>query len=225
MFQNDTCSNTLNMKYIAKQYYQKKSQGFETGLHSTFVYMDYPWLFSTEAKVEVIQNEASVAMQNHLVDVINEMEGEFLFGGNLEDAVSLNIQVRRDKILEDSLRMLSTQSKNYKKQLKIKFAGEQGVDQGGVKKEFFHLLMKELFNPDYAMFEHKLNVRSFQLGPLSVVQQAVSRVQRKFRVNRYTLGARYLQLSPSARTVSKGNLQKAGQRTSVFRRKPSSRRT
>jgi hypothetical protein len=158
MFQNDTCSNTLNMKYIAKQYYQKKSQGYDTGIHSRFVYMDYPWLFSTEAKVEVIQNEANVTMQNHIADMINELDGEFMFGGNLEDAVNLNIQVRRNKLLEDSLRMLSTQSKNYRKQLKIKFIGEEGVDQGGVKKEFFYLLMKELFNPDYAMFEHKFNV-------------------------------------------------------------------
>lgn len=158
MFQNETCSNSLNLKYIAKQYYLKKSQGFDTGLHSKFVYMDYPWLFSTEAKVEVIQNEATVAMQNHIADMINELDDGLMFGGNLENALSLNIQVRRNKILEDSLRMLSTQSKNYKKQLKIKFMGEEGVDQGGVKKEFFHLLMKELFNPDYAMFESKFNV-------------------------------------------------------------------
>lgn len=170
MFQNDTCSNTLNMKYIAKQYYQKKAQGYDTGLHNRFVYMDYPWLFSTEAKVEVIQNEANVTMQNHLADMINELDGDFMFGGgSLEDAVSLNIQVRRNKLLEDSLRMLSTQSKNYKKQLKIKFMGEEGVDQGGVKKEFFHLLMKELFNPDYAMFEHKFNVKASNLGSIFVV--------------------------------------------------------
>lgn len=159
MFVNDTCSNSLNLKYIAKQYYQKKSQGYETGIHSKFVYMDYPWLFSTEAKVEVIQNESNVSMQNHLAEMINEgMEGALLFGGNLDEAISLNITVRRNKILDDSLRALSTQSKNYKKQLKIKFQGEEGVDQGGVKKEFFHLLMKELFNPNYAMFEHKFHV-------------------------------------------------------------------
>lgn len=158
MFVNDTCSNSLNLKFIAKQYYKKKSHGFDTGLHSEFVYMDYPWMFSTEAKVEVIQNESNVTMQSHIAGLIQEgIDGSF-FGGNLEDHISLNIQVRRNKILEDSMRMLSTQSKNYKKQLKIKFQGEEGVDQGGVKKEFFHLLMKELFNPNYAMFESKFNV-------------------------------------------------------------------
>lgn len=160
MFVNDTCSNSLNLKYIAKQYYKKKSQGLvETGLHTEFVYMDYPWLFSTEAKVEVIQNESNATMQGHIADLIQEgMESGMFFGASLEDSIHLNIQVRRNKILEDSLRMLSTQSKNYKKQLKIKFQGEEGVDQGGVKKEFFHLLMKELFNPNYAMFEQKFNV-------------------------------------------------------------------
>lgn len=171
MFINDTCSNTLNLKYIAKQYYKKKSQAMETGLHTEFVYMDYPWLFSTEAKVEVIQNESNVTMQSHIADIIQEgMEGGLLFGGNLEENIHLNIQVRRNKILEDSLRMLSTQSKNYKKQLKIKFQGEEGVDQGGVKKEFFHLLMKELFNPNYAMFESKFNVGSVKPGSIPLVQ-------------------------------------------------------
>lgn len=31
-----------------------------------------------------------------------------------------------------------------KKALKVKFAGEEGVDEGGVKKEFFQLLVQEV---------------------------------------------------------------------------------
>lgn len=158
LFVNDTCSIRLNLKFIAKQYYQKKTKKYESGLHGKFVFLDYPWLFSTEAKVEIIQIESNVTMQNHIESIINEGDVGMLLGGGLEDAVNLNVVVRRTHILNDSLKMLSTQSKNFKKQLKIKFEGEQGVDQGGVKKEFFHLLMKELFNPNYAMFEVKFNV-------------------------------------------------------------------
>jgi hypothetical protein len=32
------------------------------------------------------------------------------------------------------------------------FAGEEGYDAGGVKKELFLLLMRELLSPDYGMF-------------------------------------------------------------------------
>eukprot|EP00922_Rhytidocystis_sp_ex-Travisia-forbesii_P053428 GHVS01079223.1.p1 GENE.GHVS01079223.1~~GHVS01079223.1.p1 ORF type:complete len:1088 (+),score=189.11 GHVS01079223.1:158-3421(+) len=41
-----------------------------------------------------------------------------------------------------------------RKQLKVQFRGEMGVDEGGVTKEFFQLLVQELFNPDYGMFKH-----------------------------------------------------------------------
>jgi hypothetical protein len=36
--------------------------------------------------------------------------------------------------------------------LKVKFIGEPGVDQGGVSKEFFQLIFKQLLNLDFGMF-------------------------------------------------------------------------
>jgi ubiquitin-protein ligase E3 A len=30
--------------------------------------------------------------------------------------------------------------------------GEPGIDEGGVRKEFFQLLIKNLFDPQYGMF-------------------------------------------------------------------------
>lgn len=41
---------------------------------------------------------------------------------------------------------------DLKKQLVVEFEGEQGVDEGGVSKEFFQLIVEEIFNPDYGMF-------------------------------------------------------------------------
>lgn len=32
--------------------------------------------------------------------------------------------------------------------------GEQGIDEGGVKKEFFLLLVRQLFDPNYGMFKY-----------------------------------------------------------------------
>lgn len=37
---------------------------------------------------------------------------------------------------------------DLKKQLYVEFEGEQGVDEGGVSKEFFQLVVEEIFNPD-----------------------------------------------------------------------------
>lgn len=38
---------------------------------------------------------------------------------------------------------------DLKKQLIVEFEGEQGVDEGGVSKEFFQLIVEQIFNPDY----------------------------------------------------------------------------
>lgn len=42
--------------------------------------------------------------------------------------------------------------KDLKKQLVVEFEGEQGIDEGGVSKEFFQLFVEEIFNPDYGKF-------------------------------------------------------------------------
>ena len=34
----------------------------------------------------------------------------------------------------------------------VQFEGEEGVDDGGIQKEFFMLLIKEILNPDFGMF-------------------------------------------------------------------------
>lgn len=41
---------------------------------------------------------------------------------------------------------------DLKKQLKVEFEGEEGVDEGGVQKEWFQLLVAELFSLKYGMF-------------------------------------------------------------------------
>lgn len=41
---------------------------------------------------------------------------------------------------------------DLKKQLFVEFAGEQGLDEGGVSKEFFQLVVEHIFNPDYGMY-------------------------------------------------------------------------
>ena len=45
---------------------------------------------------------------------------------------------------------------DLKKQLYVEFEGEQGVDEGGLSKEFFQLAIEELFNPDYGKFTIEL---------------------------------------------------------------------
>lgn len=41
--------------------------------------------------------------------------------------------------------------KDLFKPLRVHFIGEEGIDAGGVKKEFFQLLVTELLCPDYGL--------------------------------------------------------------------------
>lgn len=43
--------------------------------------------------------------------------------------------------------------------------GEEGVDEGGVQKEFFQLLVRELFNPDYGMFTYDQRIHYHWFRP------------------------------------------------------------
>ncbi|TRY88331.1 hypothetical protein DNTS_018819 [Danionella cerebrum] len=65
----------------------------------------------------------------------------------------LVLHVRRNHLVSDALRELTVYNDvDLKKPLKVIFDGEEAVDAGGVTKEFFLLLLKELMNPNYGMF-------------------------------------------------------------------------
>lgn len=44
---------------------------------------------------------------------------------------------------------------DLKKQMVVEFEGEQGIDEGGVSKEFFQLIVEQIFNPDYGRWKIK----------------------------------------------------------------------
>lgn len=72
--------------------------------------------------------------------------------GHVSQYIVLN--VTRENLVQDSLRELQRYSQSdLKKPLKIKFQGEEAEDAGGVRKEFFMLLLKDLIDPKYGMFK------------------------------------------------------------------------
>lgn len=61
---------------------------------------------------------------------------------------------------------------DLKKQLVVEFEGEQGIDEGGLSKEFFQLVIDQVFNPDYAMFAFNAETRNFWFNPTSFESDA-----------------------------------------------------
>eukprot|EP01108_Squamamoeba_japonica_P007794 TRINITY_DN6751_c0_g1_i1.p2 TRINITY_DN6751_c0_g1~~TRINITY_DN6751_c0_g1_i1.p2 ORF type:complete len:170 (+),score=126.78 TRINITY_DN6751_c0_g1_i1:2-511(+) len=78
-----------------------------------------------------------------------------LGGGRGRFAPYLAIEVRREHIVEDSLRALGrATTADLRKPLRVAFSGEDGVDEGGVRKEWFQLLVSEIFDAKYGMFSY-----------------------------------------------------------------------
>lgn len=83
----------------------------------------------------------------------------------------LRISVRRAYILEDSynqLRMRSTQE--LKGRLTVHFQGEEGIDAGGLTREWYQLLSRVIFDKGALLFTTVGNDSTFQPNPNSVYQ-------------------------------------------------------
>ncbi|XP_062537429.1 E3 ubiquitin-protein ligase Nedd-4-like isoform X3 [Armigeres subalbatus] len=82
----------------------------------------------------------------------------------------IEIKVRRASILEDSYRIINsiTKTELLKTKLWIEFEGEAGLDYGGLAREWFYLLSKEMFNPYYGLFEYSaMDNYTLQINPFS----------------------------------------------------------
>ncbi|XP_054709965.1 ubiquitin-protein ligase E3A-like [Uloborus diversus] len=88
----------------------------------------------------------------------------------------LRLRVRRDHLIDDALvglEMVAMENpNNLKKQLVVEFEGEQGIDEGGVSKEFFQLVVEEIFNPDFAMFTLNPDTQMYWFNPTSFESDA-----------------------------------------------------
>ncbi|KAK2854067.1 hypothetical protein Q5P01_006728 [Channa striata] len=80
------------------------------------------------------------------------------------------MKLRRNTVLEDSYRrILSVKRPDLlKARLWMEFEGEKGLDYGGVAREWFFLMSKEMFNPYYGLFEYSATDNyTLQINPNS----------------------------------------------------------
>ncbi|MCJ1449265.1 MAG: putative E3 ubiquitin-protein ligase [Stictis urceolatum] len=116
-----------------------------------FSFCQYPMFLSIWAKIRIMEHDAHRQMEIKARDA-------FFTSILSRKAISqyLVLKVRRDCLVDDSLRGVSevvgTGQEDIKKGLRIEFIGEEGVDAGGLRKEWFLLLVREVFDPDHGLF-------------------------------------------------------------------------
>lgn len=124
---------------------------FKSDSQSRFAFLKYNFILSTATKSMGLfyDNRVRMHSERRLTLLYSLVRGQ-------QPMPYLRLKVRRDHIIEDALVSLEMTSQDnpvdLKKQLYVEFEGEQGIDEGGVSKEFFQLVVEEIFNPNYAMF-------------------------------------------------------------------------
>jgi HECT-domain (ubiquitin-transferase) len=83
---------------------------------------------------------------------------------------TIRLHVRRQEVFMDSYHQLKvkTGAEMYGK-LRIQFVGEEGLDAGGLTREWYGLLARAMFNPNYALFIPSANGVSFQPNSMSSI--------------------------------------------------------
>ncbi|GAA6035922.1 hypothetical protein JCM8097_005167 [Rhodosporidiobolus ruineniae] len=112
-----------------------------------FALCQYPFLMSLGVKMGLLGWDG----ERQMVERAREAYRSTFIRNELDSPI-LVLRVRREHLVSDSLRQISNNRINLKKTLRIAFEGEEGVDAGGLRKEWFLSLCRQLFDPQYGMF-------------------------------------------------------------------------
>lgn len=115
-----------------------------------FSFCQYPMFLSIWAKIRILEYDARRQM---------EVKAREAFFNSIMSRKAVNqylfLKVRRECLVEDSLRGVSevvgTGQEEIKKGLRIEFLNEEGIDAGGLRKEWFLLLVREVFDPEHGL--------------------------------------------------------------------------
>ncbi|KAI0121535.1 hypothetical protein F4776DRAFT_672539 [Hypoxylon sp. NC0597] len=129
-----------------------------------FTFCQYPFFLSIWAKIQILEFDAKRQMAGKAREAFFD---SILTHKNY--AQYLVLSIRRECLVEDSLKKVSevvgSGSEDIKKGLRIEFQGEEGVDGGGLRKEWFLLLVREVFNPDHGLFVYDEDSRFCYFNP------------------------------------------------------------
>ena len=130
-----------------------------------FTFINYIWLFIPSAKYKIV----------NLFNIYKQIEK---INGNKNDLSELDkystilqllksknkfcrLIINRNNIIKDALDKITKYKDYLQYPLRIKILGEEAEDEGGVSREFFTLIIREIFNANYGMFTYNEKTRLF----------------------------------------------------------------
>ena len=167
-FYNEPLNETIEMDRDFANWKMPQEQAmYSSTKGEKFSFMSHPFILSPATKAQALYYDNRIMMyRERRMNIMQSV----MFGGS-EINPYLRLAIRRDHIIEDALVELEVvvleNPQDLKKQLVVEFDSEQGIDEGGLSKEFFQLIIEEIFNPDYGMFIHCSESHTYWFNPSS----------------------------------------------------------
>lgn len=151
----------------------------------TFSYFNFPFLFDPSSKARIIKLDAihemshqfeqayvSQALISHAQKFLEDSSHLSDLEKHMKSAANpfLVLELHRETLLQDTIEQLRRKALDLKKPIRIKFigGGEEGMDQGGVQKEFFSFAIMELLDPAHGLFLYDEETRQSWINRSSV---------------------------------------------------------
>jgi hypothetical protein len=138
---------SLPLPAFQMEYQRWARVGFQSVETSPPILFNYAFLLDPSIKRKIVLQEALQMMQH---EANNAMAQSFFSAHHPEPFLVLRI--RRDHLVNDVLNQLMAHQHELHKQLRVIFQGEEAIDEGGVRKEMFQLLVREVFSMGTGMF-------------------------------------------------------------------------
>ncbi|XP_078386325.1 putative E3 ubiquitin-protein ligase HERC6 [Cetorhinus maximus] len=119
----------------------------------------FPFILNLRAKIQILHVDSVLKKHKAFVEAVNFTHANVLMGNPEPPKYpTFNLKVKRQDLVSDTFKKLKDVDEvDLRKELKVKFDGEPGMDWGAVRQEFFLSVFKELIQPDSKMFMYCQN--------------------------------------------------------------------
>ena len=129
-----------------------------------FTFVSYPFLLNAAYKHSLLHYDSRFQQNREMRrSVIHRAREQGVFTMSVE-SLYLILDIDRQDLIGTALQGLNRNKDKVRHPLRVQFKNEEGIDEGGVKKEFFQLLIRQLVDPGFGMFTENsdTNVHWFQ---------------------------------------------------------------
>ncbi|KAG0227154.1 hypothetical protein BGW42_003125 [Actinomortierella wolfii] len=164
-----------------KDEYRTWREGLDpSNVDREFSYFAYPFLISPSCKAHIMNLDAMNQMsafyeeacvrhamlaqtQRLFSDAISSATTEVQKGIRAITSPYLVLELTRSNIVQETFDQLVAKHADLKKPLKVAFVdvGEEGMDQGGVTKEFFQVMLERVFDSNFGLFKELEETRAW----------------------------------------------------------------